>query len=139
MTPTPAVALIGRLLFALIFILAAPRHFTAEGISHAAELGVPFASFFVPLSGVMALVGGLSVALGFQARLGALLLIAFLVPVTLGMHQFWRAPDAHVQLSMFMKNVSLLGSALVLLHFGAGPLSLDARMAAGPSARVSES
>lgn len=44
--------------FALIFIVAAPRHFTAEGIGHAAELGVPFATVLVPVSGRMALVGG---------------------------------------------------------------------------------
>ena len=42
--------LVGRILFSLIFITAAPRHFTAEGIHHAADLGVPLASLLVPLS-----------------------------------------------------------------------------------------
>jgi putative oxidoreductase len=60
---------VGRVLFALIFIVAAPRHFTAEGIGHAAELGVPFAA--VPLSGLMALAGGFSVASGYRTVWGA--------------------------------------------------------------------
>ena len=121
--------LIGRVLYSSIFILAAPRHFTAEGARHAAELGVPFASALVPLSGALALAGGLSVATGYRARFGAWALAAFLVPVTLGMHAFWRAADPasqHIQQAMFLKNVSMLGAALLIAYHGAGPLSLDA-------------
>jgi putative oxidoreductase len=122
--------LLGRLLFALIFISAAPRHFSQEGIRHAADLGTPVACIFVPLSGVMALAGGLSVAVGYKARWGAWLLVAFLVPVTLIMHPFWRAhipENAHIQLAMFSKNLSMIGAALLLTQFGAGGASLDAR------------
>lgn len=120
---------IGRFLFALIFLAAAPRHFSAEGIHHADELGVPLAGILVPLSGVLALAGGLSVAIGYQTRWGAWALVAFLVPVTLGMHAFWRVPDEalrHVQQAMFAKNLAMLGAALLLAWFGAGPWSIDA-------------
>jgi putative oxidoreductase len=119
--------LIGRVLFALIFLVAAPRHFTAEGINHAAELGVPLASIAVPLSGVMAILGALSVAFGYHPRWGAWGLVAFLVPVTLGMHAFWRIADPvayHIQQSMFAKNVSMIGGALLIACFGSGPLSV---------------
>ena len=54
----------------------------------------------------------------------------FLVPVTLMMHKFWAVPDpmmAQMQMIMFMKNISMLGGALLISQFGAGPLSLDAR------------
>src|SRR5258708_1114052 len=108
---------IARILFALIFLAAAPRHFTAEGISHAADLGVPLAKFFVPLSGVIAIAGGLSLVTGFHVRWGAWGLVLFLAPVTLGMHQFWTLADPaqrHIQLSMFMKNLSMIGGALFL-------------------------
>ena len=126
--------LLGRVLFALIFIVAAPRHFTAEGIHHAAELGVPFAALCVPVSGVMAFAGGLSVATGYRARWGAWLLIAFLVPVTLMMHGFWRLQDAqavHIQQAMFAKNLAMIGAALLLTQFGAGPMSLDRKKTSG--------
>ncbi|HEY4242351.1 MAG TPA: DoxX family protein [Kofleriaceae bacterium] len=109
--------LAARILFSMIFLLAAPRHFTAEAISHASELGVPWPRLAVPLSGVLALAGGLGVLFGVQLRWSALALVAFLVPVTLGMHAFWRITDPvqrHVQLAMFMKNVALIGGALAL-------------------------
>ena len=124
------VALLGRVLFALIFITAAPRHFTHEGIQHAAELGVPLAALLVPLSGLMALAGGLSIALGWRARWGAWLLVGFLVPVTLLMHAFWKLQDpasTHIQQAMFAKNVSMLGAALLIAYSGVGPFSIDDR------------
>ena len=119
--------LIGRVLFGLIFIVAAPRHFTQEGITHAADLGVPFANLLVPVSGILAMAGGLSVATGFHAKLGALALILFLLPVTLGMHQFWSVQDPlqrHIQLAMFGKNISMLGAAIGLFYNGSGPFSV---------------
>jgi putative oxidoreductase len=121
---------VARILFAFIFIMAAPRHFTQEGIQHAADLGVPVAGLLVPFSGVMALVGGISVATGYKARWGAWVLAAFLVPVTLMMHAFWVLKDPiaiHVQQAMFAKNLSMLGAALLIAQFGAGPISIDER------------
>lgn len=120
--------LLGRILFALIFVTAAPRHFTHEGIDHAAQLGAPLAGLAVPVSGVLAFVGGLSVAAGYRTRWGAWAVVAFLVPVTLMMHAFWRLQDpaaVHIQQAMFAKNLSMIGSALLIAHFGPGPLSVD--------------
>ena len=121
--------LVARILLSAIFLAAAPRHFTAEGAAHAAELGVPLARFAVPLSGVLAIVGGASVLLGVHARWGALVLVAFLVPVTFGMHAFWRLSDpaaVHVQQAMFVKNLAILGGVLFVAIHGAGALSFDA-------------
>ncbi|HEY6331386.1 MAG TPA: DoxX family membrane protein [Blastocatellia bacterium] len=115
---------VGKILFALIFIVAAPRHFSSEGIQHASQLGTPFAHILVPISGVMALIGGLSVATGYKERWGAWILIAFLIPVTLFMHEFWKIQnpeESHVQLSMFAKNVSMIGAALVFTQLRMAP------------------
>ena len=119
---------VARTLFSLIFLTAAPRHFSSEGIGHAANLGVPFAHLLVPLSGLMAIVGGLSVAFGYKARWGAWVLVAFLVPVTWMMHAYWKQSDPaviHVQQAMFAKNLSMLGAALLITQFGAGRISID--------------
>jgi putative oxidoreductase len=119
----------GRLLFSVIFIIASAGHFSPETIDYAVRHGVPMAGLLVPLSGILALMGGLSVLVGFQTRLGAALLVAFLIPVTFEMHGFWTAPDATtflIEKAMFMKNLSMLGGALIISYFGAGPLSLDA-------------
>jgi putative oxidoreductase len=121
--------LAGRQLFSAIFILASARHFGPQTIDAAAAHGVPLPGLLVPLSGIIALLGGLSVLLGFQTRLGAGLLIIFLVPVTLVMHNFWSVSDPmtlQIETANFMKNVTMLGGALVISYFGAGPLSLDA-------------
>jgi putative oxidoreductase len=91
---------------------------------------VPFASVAVPFSGVLALAGGLSILLGYRAKIGAWLIALFLIPVTLMMHKFWTVHDpmmAQIQMVMFMKNMAILGGALLISQFGAGPLSLDAR------------
>src|SRR6266536_5611698 len=121
---------IARLLLVALFLMSAPGHFKAQTIAYAAQQGVPFASILVPFSGFMALAGGLSVLLGWHARAGAWLLVAFLVPVTLAMHAFWKVPDPmmrQIQMAMFMKNLAMLGGALVIAYWGAGPVSLDER------------
>lgn len=127
--PAGAAILAGRVLFSLIFILAGLNHFSKQTIAFAASQGVPLASVAVPLSGVIAVVGGLSILLGYRARLGAWLIVLFLVGVT-PLHNFWAVHDpmmAQIQMAMFMKNISMLGGALLISQLGAGPLSLDAR------------
>jgi len=124
------VALAGRVLFAFIFLLAGVFHFSTQEIAYAAHQGLPFAGFLVPASGLVAAAGGLSILLGYRAKVGAWLLVLFLVPVTLTMHNFWAVKDpmmAQMQMAMFMKNASILGGALLISQMGAGPLSLDAR------------
>jgi putative oxidoreductase len=122
------IALIGRILFSLMFLLSGFNHFRSESVEYAASQGVPAASFLVPASGVLALLGALSVIFGYRARIGGWLLVLFLIPVTLMMHQFWDMTDAAMsqnQMAHFMKNLSMLGGALLIAYFGAGPLSLD--------------
>ncbi len=119
--------LLGRALYSAIFILASFGHFNTKTIHLAASQGVLFANILVPFSGVLALVGGLSILLGYKARYGAWLLVLFLVPVTYMMHKFWVITDPTMrglQQIMFMKNMSMLGAALLITHFGSGPLSI---------------
>ncbi len=121
------VGLLGRIFYSAIFILSGSNHFKAQTIGYAAAQGVPLASIAVPLSGIIALLGGLSIALGYRARLGAWLIVLFLVPVSLMLHRFWGLSDpqaAGLQLAMFMKNLSMLGAALIIARVGSGPLSL---------------
>jgi putative oxidoreductase len=134
-TPSPATAIalgpivfLGRLLFALIFITSGPRHFMSQTIAYAAAAGVPMASIAVPFSGVLALVGGLSILLGYRARLGAWLIVLFLAGITPMMHKFWGVADPmmqQIQMIMFFKNASMMGAALLITQLGSGPWSLD--------------
>jgi putative oxidoreductase len=122
--------LCGRILFSLIFIMSSFNHFTQGSIDYAAQHGVPMPNLAVPLAGIIALLGGLSIALGYHARAGALLLILFLIPVTLMMHNFWSVADpamSQMQQAHFMKNVALIGGSLLIGYFGSGPWSVDSR------------
>ena len=124
------IVLLGRIMYTAIFLMAAPGHFTAGTIAYSASKGVPLAMLFVPLSGVIALLGGLSILLGYKAKIGGWLIVIFLFPVTMMMHNFWAETDpmmAMTQQIMFMKNVSMVGAALMIAGIGSGPLSLDNR------------
>jgi len=131
-------ALTGRILFSLIFLAGGLGHFSAQSIGYAASQGVPLASVLVPISGVISMAGALSILLGYKAKLGAWLLVIFLVPVTLMLHKFWTIQDPmmkQMDMVMFMKNLGLLGGALFIAFFGAGPASIDnkAKAAQSPS------
>lgn len=126
----PLIVLLGRIFYSAIFIFSSFGHFSRDTISYAANHGVPFPSLLVPASGIIALLGGLSILLGYKAKLGAWLIVLFLLPVTLVMHDFWAETDPLTKFTdqiMFMKNVSLLGAALLITNFGAGPWSLNNR------------
>jgi putative oxidoreductase len=134
LTQAPAIAapivLLGRLFFALIFLMAGPNHFAGQTIAYAASQGVPLASIAVPFSGVLAIVGGFSILLGYRARIGAWLIVLFLLGVTPMMHKFWGVPDPmmrQMQMIMFMKNLAMMGGALLITQLGSGSWSLDSR------------
>lgn len=123
---------IGRFFLSLIFVLSGISHFSSESIGYAASQGVPMADILVPISGLIALIGGISVMTGFHARVGAVLILMFLVPVTLIMHNFWSFSDpaiAQNQMIHFMKNLSIIGGAVLIAFYGAGPVSIDHQMA----------
>ncbi|AOT61697.1 MULTISPECIES: DoxX family protein [Streptomyces] len=114
--------LVGRILFALPFLAFGANHLlkTPYMAGYAESKGLPAAKATTILSGVLLVVGGLSVLLGVWADLGLLLLLVFLIPTTLVMHAFWResTPDGRqAEMTQFLKNVGLTGAALALLAF----------------------
>lgn len=79
-------------------------------------------SSLLPAAVLLQVLGGLSVLLGFEARIGTLLLIVFIIPAAIKMHDFWNLqdPDRTTQKTMFMKDAAVLGGLLLLLVTGAG-------------------
>ncbi len=116
------VVLIGRILFCALFVGSGFAHLTQTKAmaGYAASKRVPSPAAAVAGSGVLILLGGLSVLLGLWADLGTLLLIVFLVPTALIMHRFWAEQDPmtrQVDQAQFMKNIALAGAALVMFAF----------------------
>lgn len=117
--------IIGRVLFALMFVNGGLNHFTkAEAMSGYAQFkGVPAPKLLNLVSGAMLLLGGLSVILGVYADLGALVLAIVLLAMALKMHDFWKAADPQAKQTetiSFFKNVSMAGAALVMFAALAG-------------------
>lgn len=112
--------LLGRVLYGGFFLFAGLGHFTglATMTPYAAAKGVPAPKPAVLGSGVILVFGGLSIVLGLRPDWGVGLLVVFLVPTTVTMHNFWADTDPaarQVNQVMFMKNAALLGAALISL------------------------
>jgi uncharacterized membrane protein YphA (DoxX/SURF4 family) len=112
--------LIGRLLLGGFFLYNGFNHFKMITMmsGYAQSKGIPSPKAAVAFSGMLLVVGGLSILLGIYPTVGAIALVLFLVPVTFMMHAFWKVQDAQMKMGEmvnFTKNLALLGAALMLL------------------------
>jgi len=121
--------LAGRVLLSAIFLTSGISHILQWRASTdlMQQKGVPLPNLLLALAILCLLLGGISVLIGLRARLGATLLILFLIPTTLVFHGDWTAgtSGANDELLHFMKNLGLLGGLLMVLAFGAGGFSID--------------
>ena len=116
------ILLLGRVMFSVFFIMSGYNHLTKLGMmaQYAGSQGVPAPKLAVGVTGLMLVGGGLSILLGFEPRIGALLLVAFLVPTALLMHRFWGVADpmmAQNQMIHFWKNIVMAGASLMIYYF----------------------
>jgi uncharacterized membrane protein YphA (DoxX/SURF4 family) len=119
MSVTEIALVIGRVLFALLFISSGVNHFTQNSAmtAYAQYKKIPMAKIAVYVSGLMLVLGGIYIALGFYADLGALLIAIFLIPTAFLMHAFWKESDATAKSNeriAFFKDLSLAGAALII-------------------------
>jgi putative oxidoreductase len=125
------VALAGRILLSAIFLLSAvgnkiPKFDDVAG--YMAAEGVPAPKVMLVGAIVFLIAGSLSLIAGCYARIGALLLLVFLILATFYFHDFWTLEGEAQQEQMIqaMKNAALMGAMLLIIANGPGPLSLDA-------------
>lgn len=114
---------LGRLIVGAYYLMNAFNHFTkAEMMAgYAGSKGIPSPKFAVLGSGALLAAGGLSILTGIRPDLGVAALVIFFLPVTILMHNFWQVADPMARIGEmvnFMKNLALLGSALMLLQIG---------------------
>jgi len=109
----------GRVVFAAVLgYLALGNLFDlSNSVAYAHHKGAPLPRVTVPLSSLLLLVGAASIGFGVYPRVGALAVVSFLVAVTPVMHDFWtqEGQDRENEQIHFLKNVGLLGAALVVL------------------------
>jgi uncharacterized membrane protein YphA (DoxX/SURF4 family) len=120
----PGIALAGRLMFSLIFFLSGITHFTSLADYVALMPAViPFRAFWVIISAVVELAGAAMIATNRSPRLGAWLIVLFLIPVTITVHGTAMVSDPDermraMQLSFFLKGVTMAGAALLITQLG---------------------
>ena len=107
--------LIGRIALGGFFLYNGVNQFVHRAMmaGFAASKGVPFPQLAIPAAGILLLIAGLSFLLGWKPVLGIAAITAFLIPVSIYMHNFWNETGAARSADMinFTKNMALLASA----------------------------
>jgi putative oxidoreductase len=116
-------ALIGRLFMAFLFLASAFGKITNfDGtVGYMETHGVPAAILLCAAAAAVEALGGISLALGFQARWAAAALAGYVVVASLMFHT---SPDQRIHL---LKNFAVIGGLLQIAAFGSGGLSLEGR------------
>ena len=121
--------LVGRVLLALIFIIAGFGKITGfEGtVGYMQAYNVPMTQVLAVLAIIVELGGGLMIAVGWKARWAAAAIFIFVLIASFIFHAFWAVPADQAQLQniMFMKNLAIMGGMLYIIVYGSGPLSAD--------------
>lgn len=132
-----AVALLGRIFLAAIYVVSGVNKVMDPEATkgYMASKGMPLIPLMFLGAVLLEIGGGLSILLGIKARFTAALLILFTLATALIFHNFWAVPSAEAQNQMahFMKNLSIIGGFLMVVAFGPGLFSFDARRAARAS------
>ena len=119
-----AALLLGRLLLASLFILEGWGKLRgyAGAVGYMEKFGVP--GLLLPAVIAAEFVGGLCIALGWQARWAALALAGFSISAALLFHNNFGVRN---ELLHFEKDLAIAGGLLVLYAFGPGAWSLEHR------------
>jgi putative oxidoreductase len=123
----------GRLMIATIFLMSAVGNKIPNFsgiVRYMSSEGVPAPQIMLVGAIVFLIVGSVSIILGYKARIGAGLLLVFLVLATYFFHDFWtfEGQDREMQMIQFMKNLSMMGTMVFLMANGSGHASLDSRL-----------
>jgi putative oxidoreductase len=111
---------VGRGTIAIVIALLALRYqIGGIGMTYADSYRLPFPRLVAPLGGLVLVAAAAMVGVGAWADLGALMVVAVLLPLTLLMHPFWREVDPLARKGQqvhFAKNLGLVGGALVVFY-----------------------
>ena len=118
--------LLGRILLAVIFLLSGFGKLSAISgtAAYFGGLGLPLPTVTAVVVGLIELLGGLAILVGFQTRIAAWVLAVFTVATGLVAHTGWAD---QMQMIQFLKNLAITGGFLLLASSGAGAYSIDAK------------
>ncbi len=116
--------LTGRILFSLMFLLPALNKITnfAGTQQYMASKQMPATALLLVCAIAMLLFGTFSIGAGYKSKIGAVVLIIFLIPATLIFHSDLADQNQFIH---FLKNIALIGGLLIIFVNGTGELSLE--------------
>lgn len=120
----PAIGLIARILFTLIFFLSGITHFAdLHTYVNLMPAAIPWRAFWVIISAVVELLGAALILFNYRPRLGGWLIVLFLIPVTIVVHGTAMVADPSavmraVNVSFFLKGLAMIACALFITQFG---------------------
>jgi putative oxidoreductase len=131
---TRLIAAVGRICISLIFLIMGAANIYNWQVAEVdvARVVVAWQGYtgyaigLVPvLMGIgvsLQLIGGSLLFLGFQVRLGAALLLLYLIPVTIIYYPFWflSGHEQSLALVIFLKNLAVVGGLIVIVGLGKG-------------------
>ncbi len=124
------VPVLGRVLFSIVFLVFGLAHFADTQTmleSGAVPSFLPMKTVVIYLTGIVIVGGGVAVLLGYRTKQAALALGVMMLGTAFLTWMPQLADGGMVEMGNFMKDMSLAGAALLISHFGAGPMSMDAR------------
>lgn len=120
------VILVSRIFLSILFILAGYGKLTAIAGTAGwfASLGLPAPTATTVLIGLVELLGGLAILVGFKTRIAAIVLAIFTLGATAVAHLDF---SQEINPLMLQKNLAITGGFLLLALIGAGAYSIDGR------------
>jgi putative oxidoreductase len=129
---TSALLLVGRILLGWVFFYSGYTKLMniAGTTGYFTSLKMPAAGLWAWIAGIAEFAMGAALIVGVATRYAAVVVFIFVLIATALAHRYWEYPAAQVQgqFNNFLKNLSIMGGALLLFVTGAGRFSVDARL-----------
>lgn len=123
------IVLLGRICLSLVFIWAAfAKIMNLEGtMGYMTSKHLPFALILLPLAILVQMAGAIFLLSGYKTRIGAWMLILFIIPAAIIFHDFWnlRGHERLTEQILFMKDLAILGGLMIIASFGPGRYAFD--------------
>ncbi|MET3906257.1 putative oxidoreductase [Bradyrhizobium sp. S3.3.6] len=125
-----ALLLIGRILLAWVFVGSAYGAIAdfSGSVGYFRSLNLPAPELFTIVNITLEVVISAGLILGIRTRYCAVLMFVFVLMATAIAHRYWEYPAGGQQINQynnFLKNISIMGGAMLIFVTGAGRFSFD--------------
>jgi putative oxidoreductase len=124
--------LIGRWMLAWFYVISA-RHLKDnwhDAVAQLVDRHVPLPQLVLLVVLVLVFAGVLSLAFGYHAKHGAVMLFGLTIAAAVVLHDYWHIEEAarrQAEMEIFARDVAICGALLMVVGMGSGPFSIDGK------------